>query len=272
MRLICFVPRARRHVQIAVEDDVGFGAQAAVVEVHEQESRVEQHVDVGDGRAEFDGVEQGWPAVDEHDVAQVQIAVAVAHPALPAAVFEQRGDAGQFAPAGFDQACDVGGNEGAGGGFGEAGGIVVDILGHGWAAAEAGSDVAGGVETGDDGGGVFQDGGGQPALPGQAVEQQAVVEAVHVDQPIDVFARPAQGQGAIGLAGDGDHAAIEIRRRAPVDGDFRQAGLAAALGRREIEIRETHGALQLQRPVAINEQFGDVGGDAADGSDVRKLI
>ena len=49
--------------------------QPALGQVHQQEGEIVEHVARRDQRAELDGVEQHRPAVDQHDVAEMQIAV-----------------------------------------------------------------------------------------------------------------------------------------------------------------------------------------------------
>ena len=53
-------------------------------QVHQQERQVVAHVDAGDLVVELDRVEERRPAVQQHDVAQVQIAVALPDEPLPA--------------------------------------------------------------------------------------------------------------------------------------------------------------------------------------------
>ncbi len=81
-----------RVVEIAVQEDAGETAEAAKLEVHHQEGEVVEHVDIGEGGIELDGVEQYRPAVADDNVAEVQIAVAMADPAFVAAAVEQRRD------------------------------------------------------------------------------------------------------------------------------------------------------------------------------------
>ena len=69
--------------QIAVEHDVGGGSLPMPVEIHQQEGQIVERVDGGDGLVELDGVEQDGPAAPQHDVAEVQVAVAAAHAARP---------------------------------------------------------------------------------------------------------------------------------------------------------------------------------------------
>ena len=73
-----------------VEQPVGRAAKAALLQIHQQEGEIVEHVAAGDLVGEFDRVEQGRLAVDEDDVAQMQVAVTAAHePGRPAG--EQHG-------------------------------------------------------------------------------------------------------------------------------------------------------------------------------------
>ena len=74
-------------------------AEAALAEIHQQEGEIVQHVDRGEGIVELDGVEQDRLALDLDDVAQVKIAVAVAHIASARPCLEQRRDRGKRVPA-----------------------------------------------------------------------------------------------------------------------------------------------------------------------------
>jgi hypothetical protein len=65
------------------------------VQVHEQESQVIEHIDIRDEAAEFDAVEKRRVPADEADVAQMQIAMAVADLAGAAARVQQRRQAGE---------------------------------------------------------------------------------------------------------------------------------------------------------------------------------
>ena len=59
-------------------------------QVHEQEGEVVEHVDRRHGVVEFQAVERRRTALEQADVAQMQVAVAVAHLAEPLAPVEQR--------------------------------------------------------------------------------------------------------------------------------------------------------------------------------------
>src|ERR1700738_2976624 len=70
-----------------------------VLQIHQQKCEVIEDVDAGERLRELQAVEQGGPAVDEADVAKMQIAVATAHLAGRAAPVEQSRNCRQpFAP------------------------------------------------------------------------------------------------------------------------------------------------------------------------------
>ena len=70
-----------------------------------QKGEIVEHVDGGEPVVELDGVEQDRRAVDLDDVAQMQIAVAVAHIAAPRSRLEQGRERGEPHPA---RACEIG--------------------------------------------------------------------------------------------------------------------------------------------------------------------
>ena len=73
--------------------------EVALAEVHEQEGEVVEHVDRGERIVELDRIEQDGLALDLDDVAQVKVAMTVAHIAAPRSRFEQ-GRQPQQAPRG----------------------------------------------------------------------------------------------------------------------------------------------------------------------------
>ena len=65
----------------------------------------------------------------------------------------------------------------------------------------------------------------------EPVEQALLREAVHLDEPVHRCAGAPERIRAVMLASDGNHSAIERRRRAPVEANLRLAKRAAELGR-----------------------------------------
>ena len=76
--------------EIAVEHDIRGRRQSALEQVHQQESQIVEHVAGGDDVAELDGVEQNRLAVDQHDVAEMKIAVNAADETAAAPLAQQR--------------------------------------------------------------------------------------------------------------------------------------------------------------------------------------
>ena len=76
-------------VEIAVEDQVGIGARSAVPQVHQQEADVVEDVGRRHALVELEAVEQRRLAVDEADVAKMQVAMAAAHLSGAGACVEQ---------------------------------------------------------------------------------------------------------------------------------------------------------------------------------------
>ncbi len=101
------------------------------------------------------------------------------------------------------------------------------------------------------------------AAPGDAIERRVLVEAAHMRDPFDRFARAAEAQGRT-LADDRQRVEIDPRRILPVDLDFGLAGLAALFERREIHERKLDRALDLIDVGAGEEDDRARGVDALD--------
>jgi hypothetical protein len=72
--------RPPRLAEIAIEHDIGCYRQFALDQVHQQEGEIIEHVAGGDPGVEFDGVEQHRRAIEQNDIAKMQIAVAARDP------------------------------------------------------------------------------------------------------------------------------------------------------------------------------------------------
>ena len=76
-------------------------------EIHQQKGEIVKHVDAGQRVGEFEAVEQGRLAIEQADVAQMQIAVAAPHLAGRPAHFEQRVRGGQRCAPFFEDCLDA---------------------------------------------------------------------------------------------------------------------------------------------------------------------
>src|SRR5215208_4435380 len=70
----------------------------ALPQIHQQEGQVVEDVDTGQIVVELDGIKQRGAAIKQHDVAKMQVAVALAHRAGKTARLEKRTAAAQPQP------------------------------------------------------------------------------------------------------------------------------------------------------------------------------
>ena len=61
--------------EVAVPHDVGMTRQSPPPEIHQQKREIVQDIRTGDLVVELDAIEQRWCCVQQHDVAQMEIAV-----------------------------------------------------------------------------------------------------------------------------------------------------------------------------------------------------
>ena len=93
--------------EIAVEQAVGGGAPPVVQKIHHWKGEVIENVDRGDQGIELDRVEQHRFCFDQHDIGQMQIAMAAPHKTLFAAPLEQGADRGKCRARGLVEAIDL---------------------------------------------------------------------------------------------------------------------------------------------------------------------
>ena len=95
------------------------------------------------------------------------------------------------------------------------------------------------------------------------IEQILLAEAFHHDEPIDRFSLAADLEAVAGTGHrlDGE---IDLGRRPAVQLQLALASLVAQGDGREIEEVELHGFLQFVRPLAGEEDMGNMGVDPLD--------
>src|SRR5687768_5734694 len=79
------------------------------------------------------------------------------------------------------------------------------------------------------------------------IEEGVLIEAVHLDNPVDRRARAAQSQRAVALAGDRRDTAVDGWRRSSIQGDLGFTQDLAPIDRRGIKVVVADGALELPR-------------------------
>ena len=231
-------------------------------QVHQEEREIVADVDARDLVVELDAVERRRVAVEDHDVAQVQIAVALADEAGRASTVEQLGAAIQLAeevaseplthrlveavtayssrPAAFPSMTQ------------RIPALPPVIAPRPGVVVEARHRVAQRLDLVDL----------ERATIGEPVEELRLVEARHVDAPVDRIARSADGEQSVRRAGDGDDATIERRRGASIEPQLRFARGAPQPRGREVQVVEADRPLQLERPVPGQEHHRAVRVDA----------
>ena len=254
------VRAARRH-QIAVQEAVGLGAVAAFGQVHQQEGEVVEHVTGGDARIELDGVEQRRCAVEQDDVAEVQVAVAAAHVARGRADREQRAEAAEQRAGGRRERGD--GDVRCERRRPPQCRVVLDKV-----LAQVGNPA---LRIGRRRGGV---GGGhgrreavdlprrQRPASDHAVEGRRLVEAPHAQHVLDDGTGAAQREAPVGAARHREDGFVDGRRQRAVDGELGLEGTLAARHRAVVQERVDDRALQLVGHGTGEYHDGAVGIDA----------
>ena len=238
----------------------------ALAEIHQQKGEIVEHVDGGEPVVELDGVEQDRRAVDLDDVAQMQIAVAVAHIAAPRPRLEQRRERGE--PLAARRARSIAASRGNDVGIGGEGPAALsrEHVGerrHGLVRRE--HPVGGGVEGGDGRSEARHRRQVEPPLACHAVKELRLVEAAHAQHPFDRLPLAAKPEGAAFAEGYREDLKIKLGRGAPVDAKLVQAGRAPLLKRRKVEKRVFDRPLHLVGEGAGQKNHGSMGLDTLYG-------
>ena len=248
-----------RHV--GVEHHVGRLAIAARIEIHEQKGEVIQHVDGGQRLAELEGVERHGHVVDQHDVAEVQIAVAAAHAAGIAARDkeglgtleggdETLGDVGMAIGQRARQLLDDGRQDACAIAVGGDGAVLMVARDH----------------VGERAGKVV----GERAALLAVTEHRVLREAAHVHRPFDDLPAAAEGKLAV-VAHDRNEAEVDVGRVRPVDFHLAHGCRVTGVQRREVDEAQMHALAQLVGVIADEEYAGDVRLDDVDAGGARSI-
>ena len=265
------VVRCRRQLgdppQPFVQKPVGERTQALPRQVHQGEGEVVEDVDVGDLVGEFDGIERHGLSGQQHDVAQMEVAVAAPHrpgrlpprhqirPRLERP-WHRHGQrlAGRRieALAGLAHLAHIGGDR------------MPVVVGPAEARGNGRQAI---MKAGDARAQRRHQFRCQRAARGHAVEQTILVKATHDDHPVDRvvarLARIAQDEGAIAAPPDRRNPEIDFGRELTVDVDLGGTHDGAPARSREIHVGELHRALQLVGAFARKKHDRAMGVDAA---------
>ncbi len=231
-------------------------------EIHDGERKIVEYIDRRDRRIELDRIEQDGFLLDQHDVRQMQVAVATPHISLSAALLQQSANAGKCVERRFPEIIDV--IRGEAGGRSERRVIASDkgrdrfdpgFGRHRWRDGVGGRDLLG-------------DGVNETAfrLAGfrQMIDGLALVETSHFNRIFNRRTVSADAQRSIVSLRDGDDTTVDLRREPVVDVHLLMAGSFPLRQCRVIEIWKADGALDLQRPGAFQKNRRRMRIDAMD--------
>ena len=210
-------------------------------------------------------------AVDLDDIAQMQIAVAVAHIASPRPRLEQGDERGKprAACAGEISRRRARQQLGVGGKFRLVVGEYALQRRHRPLGRKR--PVGGGVEGFDDRGETRHRGQAEPPLAGHAVIQHSLVEPVHAQHPFHRLAVPAKPERAAFAASDRCDIEIKLRRGARIDAQLVQAGRMPLGQRRKVEKRVFDRPLHLVGEGSGQKHHRSVGSDTSYGCRRRSV-
>ena len=199
-----------RLVKISVHDQIGEFGEAAMPQVHEQEGKVVEHIDRRDLVVELDAVEQARRAVEQADVAQMQVAVAAAHLSGVLAPVEQRRMPRKRRAEGTVEGRDLILAEHMAGR--EPRPVDIENARHVRRATTGMDHRSGAVEAHDHTRGLRHQGGRQSPGHSHTVEQSRLVEPLHLDNRVGQFADAVEGELAARLADNAPDAEIDPGR------------------------------------------------------------
>jgi hypothetical protein len=247
-------------LQVAVEEALREVHAAAVVEVHHRERDLGHDVDPAQRRTEFDAVEHDDAIVVQHDVGEMQVAVAFAHEAAVAAVAQKRRDARVLRERPLAQRRDAGREVRVvlrrehvievGDRVRQRDSGCPPRVGHGRGGRAT-------MKASDQACQLVDALGRQPAFAQQPVEFQRAIEAPHAHRvlehgPIAADLRLVRG------AGHGHDIEVEFRREPAIQPHLLFARRAPPGERREVEKSEVEGLFQLVGIVAGEDDPRDV--------------
>ena len=185
--------------------------QAAPPQVHEQEREVVEDVDARDFIVELDRVEKRRLAVDEHDVTQVKIAVTLPDKTGPMPCIELRCVPPESALRSVCHTCREGRIQDFSSLDSECGGVSVDDPGHAGLASVIGAALGLSMQARDSVGERAHHFEIERSAFSETVEQGRLVEACHLNHPVNGLALTTEGQRFVTLARHGYDTTVQVR-------------------------------------------------------------
>ena len=231
-------------------------------QVHRHEGHVADHVGTAQSGVEFKAIEHRRLSIDQRHVAQVQVAMAFAHPPLctpPRKVALQRAEGARFPSAQIGQAFALR--------LAQHGVQRIESLEHGHAKLRGFAEARVGrahrsvaMQPTQALGELIDVLRLQATALNQLLPEPVLRESAHPQSDVDDCAAPAQG-GQPALARDGDDVEIELRRKSPIQAQFLLAEMAPQRQGREVQEAEVHRLLDLVGTGAVEQHERDVGFD-----------
>jgi hypothetical protein len=238
--------------------------QSSPPEIHQEKREIVEDVRARNLLIELDAVEQRRSPVQQHDIAQMEVAVALADETWPTPAFQRVRTAVELATGVVGHAIRSRRIQTRPPELGESISIPFDDPGHASLAAVIRAMLGRLVKIGN----YLRQWGHELDAKGtdrgQPIEQGFLRESIHLHQPVNgPFVFP-ECIGSVIAASDGDDATIERWRRPPIEANFGLTQPAAALGGWEVEIVEPNGPLEFVRARTREKEDGCVRIDSLD--------
>ena len=220
-------------------------AAAPLGEVHEQECEIVKQISRCDQVTELHRVEQHGPALQQHDVAKMQIAMNPRDETPPPAFYQKGVDARIFGSACARKRFDLMRWKEIRF-FAERLHMLVDVVGERLDPAARIDRRCVRMRLSDSAAKSIGEACVNFARLRQVVEGRVLVEAMHLDRPFDRRPIPAQLEPAAGGARDRHHALVDLRRERPVKPQLRFASLSALVESGIVQEGKGHRPLDLE--------------------------
>ena len=247
------IASAPLRVEIGIEHSVRVGVEPAGAEIHEQKGKIIEHVHNGERIVELDGIKKDGPPLDLDDVAQMHIAMTLAHEARKCAPFQEWRKRLNRSPR---RAAKRGHHLRREKLWVVRKGRLVVLQNRKQGTRSEHScqePVGAGVEPGN----LLPEGShgreGKPPLCCHAVIEARLLEAAHDQHPFRRLSLPTEVKSAVASARYGHNVEVKVGRRAAVQRELLKASGVALFQRRKVEERVFDRPLDLVGKFARQE-------------------